>query len=224
MTNSKREINQDKGKRLKQYLKLANITQTRLEELAEIEPKSISPIVRGKNNLTEKTARKIITALNDINGAPEYRLQYLMCEDNIPTETELRLIKELSAAQSRSETLFNVLASRFPDLLNVDITECVYMRNDRLEVRSLPRSKFDEITEEVLDYAKYLCERAFRKAEKIPDEKAIEVMRLSRARNSSNPILALQEGSAFFTAHLLKRQWTNADIENIDAATRPDDH
>ena len=222
MSNSKRADNPEKGKRLKEYLKRAKVTQCRLEELSGIEPKSISPIVKGKNNLTLKTARKIITALNDLTGYSEYRLEYLLCEDDIPTETELRLIREYAAARDRSEALFNVMVSRFPDLLNVDITDGIYIKNDRLEVRFLPRSEFEKISEDILDYAKYLlCERAYHKAEIVPDEKAIEVIRTSRERNANIFPLAVQDEASFLNAHLRKRQWANIDVTGIEEKTRP---
>ncbi len=82
MGRPRRDIDAERGKRLKTIIEEQKITQKRLAELIHISPETLSNIINGKANLTEDNARRIVDLY------PEYSLFWLLGLDRPKTAIE----------------------------------------------------------------------------------------------------------------------------------------
>ena len=134
MGRPKGTINPKHKKRLEEFFKEAanitgkRITQTQISELTNISQQTISKIMRGRNNITETTARLIVDAFPEM----EWRYQYLLGLDDYKTEKELAFAP-LVQAQEESN-LLSVGLYAYAKLCGVTITD------KWSEVKELPKT------------------------------------------------------------------------------------
>lgn len=102
MARQKVEINPICGQRLKQICQEQGITQRQLHEKIHLSQQGISAIVKGKASLTGDIANKVIEVF------PQYRIEWLLGYDDMPTEEYAQSYKKMMLYRDRlSEGSYN---------------------------------------------------------------------------------------------------------------------
>ena len=95
MARPKVEINPICGKRLKQICREQGITQFQLSQMINLSQQGISAIVNGHASLTGEMANRVIEKF------PQYRIEWLLGHDDIPTEEYVQSIKKTMLLRDR---------------------------------------------------------------------------------------------------------------------------
>lgn len=95
MPRPPKEKNPKRILRLKQVLTDQNITQTELARRIPISQQVMSRMVNGEATITENTVRGIVRAF------PEYRFEYLMGYDDMPTEEYVQSFEKMMLLRDR---------------------------------------------------------------------------------------------------------------------------
>ena len=95
MARQKVEINPICGQRLKQICQEQGITQKQLHEKIHLSQQAISAIVKGKASLTGDIANKVIEVF------PQYRIEWLLGYDDMPTEEYAKSFEKMMLLRDR---------------------------------------------------------------------------------------------------------------------------
>lgn len=167
MSRKKTVINPERGKRLKTLIDREKMTQKGFGERIHMSQQNISLIIKGKNPLTEETAKSVVKEF------PEYRIEWLLGYDNSMTQYDwaediqsrkdivadsMWAIIEKSLNKERKSLIFHHRQGEHVDSSQRFHADCYYTINDKSgnEIKRLSAMEVAKIEQKIQEYCDFL--------------------------------------------------------------------